>query len=161
MFCFIFLTNIFCVLRGYTNTYKYSALPQASYVTGQPNRTGLVTILLELLLIKAPVDVWNILTLSIKLNYAMPSVVISNGPVAQPGRVPDFYPMKEIRLSRVRIPTGPQQYRFLKLDSSITKTFSFQSMERKSVTVQYAVFILRSWILFIIILPTYLLTKKH
>ena len=71
MFCFIFLTNIFCVLRGYTNTYKYSALPQASYVIGQPNRTGLVTILLELLLIKASVDVWNILTIyKIKLCYA-------------------------------------------------------------------------------------------
>ena len=48
MFCFIFLTNIFCVLRGYTNTYKYSALPQASYVTGQPNTAGHITILLKL-----------------------------------------------------------------------------------------------------------------
>jgi hypothetical protein len=49
-----------------------------------------------------------LLLLCIKLNYAMQRVVILNGPVAQPGRVPDFYHAKEIRLSRVRIPTGPQ-----------------------------------------------------
>ena len=35
--------------------------------------------------------------------------VIVTGPVAQPGRVPDFYLKEEIRLSRVRIPTGPHQ----------------------------------------------------
>src|SRR5919199_6498696 len=53
-----------------------------------------------------------LLLLCIKLNYAMQRVVILNGPVAQPGRVPDFYQSKEIRLSRVRIPTGPHQFSF-------------------------------------------------
>lgn len=49
MFCFIFLTNIFGVLRDIQmRTYKYNALCQASYVTEQPNKTGLVTILLKL-----------------------------------------------------------------------------------------------------------------
>ena len=38
--------------------------------------------------------------------------VIVTGPVAQPGRVPDFYLKEEIRLSRVRIPTGPHVFSF-------------------------------------------------
>ena len=38
--------------------------------------------------------------------------VIVIGPVAQPGRVPDFYLKEEIRLSRVRIPTGPHHFSF-------------------------------------------------
>jgi hypothetical protein len=38
--------------------------------------------------------------------------VIVTGPVAQPGRVPDFYLKEEIRLSRVRIPTGPHDFSF-------------------------------------------------
>jgi hypothetical protein len=53
-----------------------------------------------------------LLLVCIKLNYAMQRVVILNGPVAQPGRVPDFYHRKEIRLSRVRIPTGPHRFSF-------------------------------------------------
>ena len=44
--------------------------------------------------------------LSIKLNCTSLSLIVS-GPVAQPGRVPDFYQLEEIRLSRVRFPTGP------------------------------------------------------
>ena len=105
MFCFIFL-NIFLAMQY---AYILMSISHCQLRYRQPNKTGLVTILLKLGVVidRSIIDVWNILTPSIKLNYAMPSVVILNGPVAQPGRVPDFYPMKEIRLSRVRIPTGP------------------------------------------------------
>jgi hypothetical protein len=111
MFCFIFLTIFLACYAIYVYNYKYNALSQASYVIEQPIRLASLRFSSseEFGLIKATLSIWNILTLSIKLNYTMPSVVISNGPVAQPGRVPDFYPMKEIRLSRVRIPTGPHQ----------------------------------------------------
>ena len=58
--------------------------------------------------------------------------VIVTGPVAQPGRVPDFYLKEEIRLSRVRIPTGPHQTcRFIR-----AQTYNNGRQENLAVTTK-------------------------
>jgi hypothetical protein len=68
----------------------------------------------------------------------MQRVVILNGPVAQPGRVPDFYHRKEIRLSRVRIPTGPLSFsfesaRFIADNGSTKKTIMTEKTVDRSI----------------------------
>ena len=52
--------------------------------------------------------------------------VIVTGPVAQPGRVPDFYLKEEIRLSRVRIPTGPHVFSFESILSQFLETQNWE-----------------------------------
>ena len=63
----------------------------------------------------------------LNIKYTTIHAIQKYGPVAQPGRVPDFYQSEEIRLSRVRIPTGP--YYNMYLYGSVEKNIELIDLE--------------------------------
>jgi hypothetical protein len=66
----------------------------------------------------------------LNIKYTTIHAIQKYGPVAQPGRVPDFYHIgisEEIRLSRVRIPTGP--YYSMYLYGSVEKNIELIDLE--------------------------------
>jgi hypothetical protein len=72
----------------------------------------------------------------LNIKYTTIHAIQKYGPVAQPGRVPDFYHIgisEEIRLSRVRIPTGPSTTRVHIL---VKRIQSSQNGRRNKMTVK-------------------------